>query len=142
MIFLGSPLELTSRSKMLTLAYTFRIKEFFDIIVECPKSEPAVKDLKMCIGWTGQREQLQKAILAEYALLSFYLCRKVIYGILTCFSTVNILWFRMNKRLLHPGAETHDLIEFYICAIKHLRILDPSGVMLDQAARSINQYLR
>ncbi|KAI9239723.1 MAG: hypothetical protein BYD32DRAFT_410425 [Podila humilis] len=90
-----------------------RIKEFFDIIVECPKSEPAVKDLKMCIGWTGQREQLQKAILAE-----------------------------MDKRLLHPGAETHDLVEFYICAIKHLRILDPSGVMLDQAARAINQYLR
>ncbi|KAG0038271.1 hypothetical protein BGZ82_000641 [Podila clonocystis] len=87
--------------------------EIFDIIVECPKSEPAVKDLKMCIGWTGQREQLQKAILAE-----------------------------MDKRLLHPGAETHDLVEFYICAIKHLRILDPSGVMLDQAARAINQYLR
>lgn len=52
------------------------------------------------------------------------------------------LWFRMDKRLLHPGAETHDLVEFYICAIKHLRILDPSGVMLDQAARAINQYLR
>ncbi|KAI7819902.1 hypothetical protein BC939DRAFT_458926 [Gamsiella multidivaricata] len=90
-----------------------RIKEFFDIIVECPDSKPAVLDLKTCIEWTGQRDQLQNAILAA-----------------------------MEKRLLHPGAETTDIIEFYICTIKYLRILDPSGVMLDRAARAINQYLR
>ncbi|KAF9430552.1 Anaphase-promoting complex subunit 2 [Podila epigama] len=68
-----------------------RIKEFFDIILGCPHSEPAVNDLKTCIGWTGQREQLQKALLAE---------------------------------------------------MKHLRIFDPSGVMLDIAAKTINRYLR
>ncbi|KAG0324196.1 Anaphase-promoting complex subunit 2 [Dissophora globulifera] len=90
-----------------------RIKEFFDIIVECPDSEPAVLDLKTCLEWTGQREQLQNAILQA-----------------------------MQKRLLHPGAETTDAIEFYICTIKYLRKLDPSGVMLDRAARAINQYLR
>ncbi|KAG0299802.1 Anaphase-promoting complex subunit 2 [Dissophora globulifera] len=90
-----------------------RIREFFDIIVECPDSEPAVLDLKTCLEWTGQREQLQNAILQA-----------------------------MQKRLLHPGAETTDAIEFYICTIKYLRKLDPSGVMLDRAARAINQYLR
>ncbi|KAI8606530.1 hypothetical protein EDD21DRAFT_360723 [Dissophora ornata] len=90
-----------------------RIKEFFNIIVECPDSKPAVHDLKACIEWSGQREQLQNAILMA-----------------------------MEKRLLHPGAETTDIIEFYICTIKYLRILDPSGVMLDHAARAINQYLR
>ncbi|KAF9957994.1 Anaphase-promoting complex subunit 2 [Mortierella alpina] len=90
-----------------------RIEEFFDIIVECPESAPSVLDLKACIEWTGQREQLKEAILVA-----------------------------MEKRLLHPGAETKDIIEFYICTIKYLRILDPSGVMLDHTARAINQYLR
>ncbi|KAF9575664.1 Anaphase-promoting complex subunit 2 [Mortierella alpina] len=90
-----------------------RIEEFFDIIVECPESAPSVLDLKACIEWTGQREQLKEAILLA-----------------------------MEKRLLHPGAETKDIIEFYICTIKYLRILDPSGVMLDHTARAINQYLR
>ncbi|KAF9903822.1 Anaphase-promoting complex subunit 2 [Linnemannia zychae] len=90
-----------------------RISEFFDIIVECPESTPAVNDLKTCIEWTGQREQLQVSILAA-----------------------------MDKRLLHPGAETKNIIEFYIYAIKYLRIMDPLGVMLDRTARQINMYLR
>ncbi|KAF9127957.1 Anaphase-promoting complex subunit 2 [Linnemannia schmuckeri] len=90
-----------------------RISEFFDIIVECPESTPAVNDLKTCVEWTGQREQLQISILAA-----------------------------MDKRLLHPGAETKNIIEFYIYAIKYLRIMDPLGVMLDRTARQINKYLR
>ncbi|KAK3837517.1 MAG: anaphase promoting complex subunit 2 [Linnemannia gamsii] len=90
-----------------------RISEFFDIIVECPESTPAVNDLKTCIEWTGQREQLQVSIFAA-----------------------------MDKRLLHPGAETKNIIEFYIYAIKYLRIMDPLGVMLDRTARQINKYLR
>ncbi|KAG0285062.1 Anaphase-promoting complex subunit 2 [Linnemannia gamsii] len=90
-----------------------RISEFFDIIVECPESTPAVNDLKTCVEWTGQREQLQVSILAA-----------------------------MDRRLLHPGAETKNIIEFYIYAIKYLRIMDPLGVMLDRTARQINKYLR
>ncbi|KAG0002051.1 Anaphase-promoting complex subunit 2 [Entomortierella chlamydospora] len=90
-----------------------RIKEFFDIIVEHPDSTPAVLDLSTCIKWTGQRDQLQNAIVAA-----------------------------VEKRLLHPGAETGDIIEFYISTIKYLRMLDPSGVMLGHAARAISQYLR
>ncbi|KAF9928852.1 Anaphase-promoting complex subunit 2 [Linnemannia zychae] len=90
-----------------------RISEFFDIIVECPESTPAVDDLKTCIEWTGQREQLQVSILAA-----------------------------MDRRLLHPGAETKNIIEFYIYAIKYLRIMDPLGVMMDRTARQINKYLR
>jgi hypothetical protein len=48
----------------------------------------------------------------------------------------------MDRRLLHPGAETKNIIEFYIYAIKYLRIMDPLGVMLDRTARQINKYLR
>ncbi|KAF9438826.1 Anaphase-promoting complex subunit 2 [Entomortierella beljakovae] len=90
-----------------------RIKEFFDIIVEHPESTPAVKDLSICIKWTGQRDQLQNAIIPA-----------------------------IEKRLLHPGAETADIIEFYTSTIKYLRMLDPSGVMLDQTAKVISRYLR
>ncbi|KAF9969232.1 Anaphase-promoting complex subunit 2 [Actinomortierella ambigua] len=90
-----------------------RVKEFFDIIVDCPESEPAVHDLKKCIEWTGQKEQLQNSLLLA-----------------------------MEKRLLHPGAETTDIIDFYIFTIKYLRIFDPSGAMLDRIAQSINAYLR
>ncbi|KAK3814020.1 MAG: LOW QUALITY PROTEIN: hypothetical protein J3Q66DRAFT_370966 [Benniella sp.] len=85
-----------------------RIKEFFDIVVECPDSEPAVLDLQECIEWTGQRDQLQNAFLAA-----------------------------VDKRLMHPGAETTDIVEFYISTIKYLRVLDSSGVMLDCASRAI-----
>ncbi|KAF9164413.1 Anaphase-promoting complex subunit 2 [Actinomortierella ambigua] len=90
-----------------------RVKEFFDIIVDCPESEPAVHDLKKCIEWTGQKDQLQSSLLLA-----------------------------MDKRLLHPGAETTDIIDFYIFTIKYLRIFDPSGAMLDRIAQSINKYLR
>ncbi|KAF9349399.1 Anaphase-promoting complex subunit 2 [Mortierella sp. NVP85] len=90
-----------------------RIKEFFDIVVECPDSEPAVLDLQECIEWTGQREQLQNAFLAT-----------------------------IDKRLMHPGAETTDIVEFYISTIKYLRVLDPSGVMLEHASGVIGKYLR
>lgn len=90
-----------------------RIKEFFDIVVECPDSEPAVLDLKECIEWTGQHQQLQKAFLIA-----------------------------IERRLLHPGAETTDIVEFYISTIKYLRALDPTGVMLDRVSGAINKYLR
>ncbi|KAF9581753.1 Anaphase-promoting complex subunit 2 [Lunasporangiospora selenospora] len=90
-----------------------RIQEFFDIIVECPESNPAVLDLKKCVEWTGQRDQLLNSILSS-----------------------------MEKRLLHPGAETVDIIDFYISAIRYLRILDPSGLMLEKTAQAINKYLR
>ncbi|ORZ23771.1 hypothetical protein BCR41DRAFT_245908 [Lobosporangium transversale] len=90
-----------------------RTKEIFDIIVEHPVTSPAILDLKTCINWTGQREQLQNAILVA-----------------------------IDKRLLHPGAKTTDIIEFYICAIRYLRMIDPSGIMLGHTSRKINQYLR
>lgn len=31
----------------------------------------------------------------------------------------------MRRRLLHPGANTHQIIDVYIATIKVLRVLDP-----------------
>lgn len=46
------------------------------------------------------------------------------------------------KRLLHPGAETKDVITQYISTIRCLRILDPVGVLLHKVAEPIRRHLR
>jgi anaphase-promoting complex subunit 2 len=46
------------------------------------------------------------------------------------------------KRLLHPGAETSDVLTQYISTIRCLRILDPPGVLLHKVALPIRQHLR
>lgn len=48
----------------------------------------------------------------------------------------------MDRRLLHPGADTKDIITQYIATIKCLRILDPPGVLLSRVADPIREYLR
>ncbi|KAF8758283.1 Peptide transporter MTD1 [Rhizoctonia solani] len=47
-----------------------------------------------------------------------------------------------NKRLLHPGADTKDILTQYVSTIRCLRILDPPGVLLFKVADPIRRYLR
>ena len=47
-----------------------------------------------------------------------------------------------QKRLLLPGANTADILAQYISAIKALRTLDPSGVMLDLVCAPVRAYLQ
>lgn len=49
---------------------------------------------------------------------------------------------RNVKRLLHPGAETKDVIAQYISTIRCLRILDPPGVLLHKVADPIRRHLK
>lgn len=49
---------------------------------------------------------------------------------------------RNRRRLLHPGAETKDVVSQYISTIRSLRILDPPGVLLHKVAEPIRQHLR
>jgi len=49
---------------------------------------------------------------------------------------------RNLKRLLHPGAETKDVIAQYVSTIRCLRILDPLGVLLHNIADPIRRHLR
>lgn len=46
------------------------------------------------------------------------------------------------KRLLHPGAETKNVITLYISTIRCLRILDPPGVLLHKVAEPIRRHLK
>lgn len=47
-----------------------------------------------------------------------------------------------KKRLLHPGADTKDILTQYVSIIRCLRMVDPPGVLLFKVADPIRQYLR
>ena len=49
---------------------------------------------------------------------------------------------RNQKRLLHPGADTKDIISQYVSIIRCLRLIDPPGVLLYKVADPIRKYLR
>lgn len=92
---------------------SLRIAELFDIIIDFPASAPALEDLKRCLDSTKARSDLVKAYQQQ-----------------------------LDTRLLHPGANTPDIITVYISTIKAFLLLDPPGVLLDKVARPIRKYLR
>ncbi|KAI0045093.1 ubiquitin-protein ligase [Auriscalpium vulgare] len=90
-----------------------RTQEVFDIVIDYPDSTPALQDLKECLQRVDQRAQLVQAI------------RKA-----------------NKRRLLHPGADTKDILTQYVSIIRCLRIIDPPGVLLFKVADPIRRYLR
>ncbi|KAI0953198.1 hypothetical protein AcW1_007481 [Taiwanofungus camphoratus] len=90
-----------------------RTREIFDVIVDYPESLAALQDLKECLLRVDQRTQLIQTL------------RKA-----------------NKRRLLHPGADTKDILTQYVSIIRCLRIIDPQGVLLFKVADPIRQYLR
>ncbi|XP_034045788.1 anaphase-promoting complex subunit 2 isoform X2 [Thalassophryne amazonica] len=90
-----------------------RIEELFSIIRDFPESKAAIEDLKFCLERTNQRQQLLTSLRSAF-----------------------------ESRLLHPGVHTSDILTVYISAIKALRELDPSMVILQVACQPIRKYLR
>ncbi|KAI0032569.1 ubiquitin-protein ligase [Vararia minispora EC-137] len=90
-----------------------RTKELFDIIIDYPESAAALQDLKECLQRVDQRSQLVQSL------------RKA-----------------NKRRLLHPGADTKDILTQYVSIIRCLRIVDPPGVLLYKVAEPIRRYLR
>ncbi|EMD39909.1 hypothetical protein CERSUDRAFT_112157 [Gelatoporia subvermispora B] len=90
-----------------------RTKEIFDIIIDYPDSLCALQDLKECLQRVDQRTELVQTL------------RKA-----------------NKKRLLHPGADTKDILLQYVSIIRCLRIIDPPGVLLFKVADPIRKYLR
>jgi len=91
-----------------------RIRQLFTIIIEFPESEPALIDLSECIDHV---QELRKEL-------------------------VNGLRSDLEARLLHPGVDTNDILTAYVSAIRALRVLDPSGVLLDAVCDPVRKYLR
>ncbi|XP_076672379.1 anaphase promoting complex subunit morula [Andrena cerasifolii] len=101
-------------SHFLYETYTkFRIEQLFDIIIEYPDSQPAIDDLHICLERTDLRRVL-----------------------------IESLQEALKTRLLHPGVNTPDILTAYIAAIRALRQLDPTGVLLETITEPIKVYLR
>ncbi|XP_046467554.1 anaphase-promoting complex subunit 2 [Neodiprion pinetum] len=90
-----------------------RIDQLFNIIIEYPESQPAIEDLRVGLERTDLRKTL-----------------------------VESLQDALKTRLLHPGVNTPDILTAYIAAIKALRQLDPTGVLLETVTQPVKQYLR
>lgn len=90
-----------------------RMDQLFNIIIEFPESQAALEDLKECLEKTNLKP-------------------KVICSLKSA----------MEKRLLHPGVNTVDILTAYISAIKALRVLDSTGYMLQLVCEPVCKYLR
>ncbi|KAL7488663.1 hypothetical protein ACHAW6_014263 [Cyclotella cf. meneghiniana] len=92
-----------------------RSEELFDMVTEYPDSLPAVRELSAALDGTGR-----------------ILYRSLAYN------------WRMGlvQRLLHPGAQTNQIIDVYISTIKVLRTMDASGELLHVVTRPVREYLR
>ncbi len=103
-----------------------RAQELFDIVVGFPEETlVAVNDIKDCVvhllalptsngdaSKGGALEELQQKLGAS-----------------------------LKSRLLHPGANTSDIVRTYMLCIHVLRIVDPSGVTLDRVSGPVRAYL-
>ncbi|KAF5286723.1 hypothetical protein FQR65_LT12456 [Abscondita terminalis] len=90
-----------------------RINQLFNIIIEYPESLPALEDLGKCLPKTDLRPLLTKKLQKA-----------------------------METRLLHPGVSTPDILTAYVASIRSMRVLDPSGLLLEMVTQPMHQYLR
>jgi hypothetical protein len=90
-----------------------RSRQLFDIITDFPLSSPALEDLNVC----GEQSNLQPYTSRQLSL-------------------------SLQARLLHPGASTRDIIQFYTHLIRALRFIDQSGVILSHVIGPVGSYLR
>ncbi|KAI2473066.1 hypothetical protein F4781DRAFT_260738 [Annulohypoxylon bovei var. microspora] len=89
-----------------------RIDELFDIVINWPDSEGGIDDLRYAVTTPQRRLQLTDA-----------------------FSSI------LQKRLLHAGRSTLDILRTYIAMIRTFHKLDHTRVLLDRVAYSLQLYL-
>mmetsp|Transcript_5925 Transcript_5925/g.16663 ORF Transcript_5925/g.16663 Transcript_5925/m.16663 type:complete len:771 (+) Transcript_5925:2-2314(+) len=92
---------------------TIRIGEIFDIVATFPDSMPAVHELRDALDRTRMHTKLATELRAS-----------------------------LSRRLIHPGANTSQIISVYCNVIKLLREIDPSDGLLDVVAEPVRSYLR
>ncbi|KAI8971172.1 ubiquitin-protein ligase [Trametes punicea] len=113
-----------------------RIEEIFDIIIDYPDSQGALQDLKVASLRPG---------LEHVNMLVDRLCGRLqecLHRVDQRSQLVITLRKANKKRLLHPGADTKDILTQYVSIIRCLRIIDPPGVLLYKVADPIRKYLR
>ncbi|KAK1743166.1 anaphase-promoting complex subunit 2 [Skeletonema marinoi] len=92
-----------------------RMNELFDLVTDYPESLPAVRELQLALDRTGR---------IFYETLAFEWRQALV------------------QRLIHPGAQTSQIIDVYINTIKVLREMDPSGELLQVVTQPVREYLR
>ena len=132
---------------MIRLTSFDRISEIFDIIVDYPDSHPALIDLRVCFT-----SVLLQQILTIHGRNASNVLICVVnwcqhsenckYMLVQVFFAQLLRFCRNRKRLLHPGADTKDILTQYVSMIRCLRMIDPPGVLLHKVADPVRRYLR
>ena len=78
------------------------------IFTEYPDSQPTIEDLNICLNRTDLRKHLTESLKNA-----------------------------LKTRLLHTGVNTQDILTAYVTAIKSLRQLEPTGVLLEAVTEPI-----
>lgn len=92
-----------------------RSAELFDLVTEYPESLPAVRELSAALDGTG----------------------RILY------TSLAVEWRKaLEKRLIHSGAQTSQIIDVYISTIKVLQQIDSSGELLAVVTKPVREYLR
>lgn len=81
--------------------------------LDYPDSQPAIDDLKICLDRLDLRPHLIESLKTS-----------------------------LETRLLHPGVNTNDILTGYVAAIKAIRHLDSSGIVLETVTEPVKQYMR
>lgn len=101
-------------SNFMNEKYTkLRISELFNIVIEYPESVPALVELRTALARTDLRAYLVRSLRAA-----------------------------VETRLLHPGVSTGDILTAYVAAVRSVRVLDASGLLLEAVTHPVHQYLR
>ena len=93
-----------------------RVSQMFEIILEYPSSDEAIEDLRQCLEDSNSP--------------SFRL------------NLINSVRHSLVESLLHPDVNTFDVLTAYISAIKALRALDPTGLILQLVTEPVRRYLK
>ncbi|KAF4455064.1 anaphase-promoting complex subunit 2 [Fusarium austroafricanum] len=91
---------------------TLRIRELFDISLNWPESRGGLEDLRLAVTTPQRRLQL-----------------------------TDTFSLALQKRLLHPGRSTSDILQTYISMIRTFHALDHSKVLLDRVVHALQLYL-
>ena len=103
----------TLLQSLLTVMSRARANELFDVVADFPDSLVAVRELKETATRSASMSYVGKTFRAT-----------------------------VQRRLLHTGASTSQILDFYVLTIRALRVLDSSDLLLNYVAAPIRATLR
>lgn len=96
---------------------TARTSSIYESVLAYPDTHVSLSELHTCLT-DHRRHTEQRAILVQQFISSCQVC------------------------LLHSGSHTVDIVIAYMKTIQAFLVVDPTGVLLDRAARPIRDYLK